>query len=99
MYVDGSGQDGLIRKTMENKKNLSEKVKTIQERIHINSIIKDGKVTLEEAQSLGLNSEYDVSTDEGLAAFYTAYETVQRLKQELDEKKGSGQENPKFGLS
>lgn len=96
MGINACGNDSTrIRKVIEIKQEMSQKVRDIAERVKINSIIHDGKVTLEEAQSLGLNKEYDVSTEEGLDEFRTAYETLKEAKRLLEE---NGQSNQEFGL-
>lgn len=60
-------------KPFNSNQNLAIKVEQIVEGMKLNSIMKDGKVTLEEAQSVGLNENYDVSTEDGKNAFLEAY--------------------------
>ena len=60
-------------KPFNSNQNLASKVEQIVEGMKLNSIMKDGKVTLEEAQSVGLNENYDVSTEDGKNAFLEAY--------------------------
>ena len=62
----------------------------------LNSIMADGKVTLKEAQMLGLAQEYDVSTQEGKDAFLLAYERVEELKVRLNNTVDN--KPPQFGL-
>ena len=97
--------DGIIKKVytatkahIEEKNNLNSKVKDTNEKRQksLNSIMSDGKVTYKEALVLGLNQEYDVSTQEGKETFLLAYEKVEERKLALNQPIDANP--PKFGL-
>lgn len=77
--------DGVMAKSFNNYKDLSNKMGRIAEGMKLNSIMKDGEVTLEEAQSVGLNENYDVSTEDGKKAFLDAYKNMKDKKENLIE--------------
>ena len=77
--------DGVMAKSFNNYKDLSNKMGRIAEGMKLNSIMEDGEVTLDEAQSVGLNENYDVSTEDGKKAFLDAYKNMKDKKENLIE--------------
>lgn len=77
--------NGVMAKSFNKYKELSNQIGQIAEGMKLNSIMKDGKVTLEEAQSIGLNENYDVSTEDGKKAFIEAYKNMKDKKENLIE--------------
>ena len=77
--------DRVMAKSFNNYKDLSNKMGRIVEGMKLNSIMEDGEVTLDEAQSVGLNENYDVSTEDGKKAFLDAYKNMKDKKENLIE--------------
>lgn len=92
MQVNGSKNDGTMNKTHQKMQKLIQDKKELHT---IKTIIADGKVTADEAKLVGLNGEYDVSTEEGLEKFYENIRRIKELKGLQNEIKESP---PKFGL-
>ena len=55
--------------------------------------MEDGKVTLKEAQSIGLNENYEVSTEDGKKAFLEAYKNMKDKKNLIEEQKLNTESN------
>ena len=77
--------DGVMAKSFNNYKELSNMIGQIAEGMKLNSIMKDGEVTLEEAQSIGLNGYYDVSDEDKKNTFIKAYKNMKDKKENLIE--------------
>lgn len=85
--------DGVNSKPFNSYQDLASKVEQIVEGMTLNSIMEDGEVTLKEAQSVGLNEHYEVSTEDGKKAFLEAYKNMKDKKNLIEEQKLNTESN------